>query len=408
MPNEKYQPTTLAEAIDFKITLMASSNNQRITIDKDSGKLRGMKEFHFRRHGRDLRPRAFGEIKFAELTQSNIDLFIADLTTIRGYKNRTVNQYLGFLRDIMQRAYNDGVIAHDFMANKHNLPCDDESIADPFTVNEIQRLLSKMKKEQYPVETALIQLNICTGLRISELFAISREHINLIEKTLTVQYAVVEKAYKIPKTKCSKRTIPLNQQAIEAIQVLMAHTEKRSATSLLIDTKDRSKPRKVELHLLALNSRTKQFYVDDQDFRDRFFKQHCQECGVRYRPPSQLRHTYASQMITAGMPIAVIARNMGHVDVDMVTKRYAKIIDQNISPAHVKRCEDIFFEMTQPEGYVTPQPSHRHNEWDEEEQALVRQYRQMNVQAQMAGMRVTLAFTQHPPIHFSSRHEIDR
>ncbi len=40
MTNEKYQPTTLAEAIDFKLTLMASSNNQRITIDKDSGKLR--------------------------------------------------------------------------------------------------------------------------------------------------------------------------------------------------------------------------------------------------------------------------------------------------------------------------------------------------------------------------------
>ncbi|MDD2341369.1 MAG: site-specific integrase [Tolumonas sp.] len=390
MTNEKYQPTTLAEAIDFKLTLMASSNNQRITIDKDSGKLRGMKEFHFRRRVRDLHPRAFGEIKFAELTQSNIDLFIADLTTIRHYANSTVNQYLGFLRDIMQRAYNDGVIAHDFMANKRNLPRDDESIADPFTVNEIQRLLSK--KEQYPVETALIQLNICTGLRLSELFAISREHINLIEKTLTVQYAVVEKAYKIPKTKCSKRTIPLNQQAIEAIQVLMAHTEKRSATSLLIDSNDRSKPRKVALHLLALNTQTKQFYVDDQDFRDRFFKQHCQECGVRYRPPSQLRHTYASQMITAGMPIAMIARNMGHVDVEMVTKRYAKIIDQNISPAHVKRCDDIFFEMTQPVGYVTPKPSHKHNELDEEEQALVRQYRQMNVKAQKNGLRVTLTF----------------
>lgn len=391
MPNEKYQPTTLAEAIDFKITLMASSNNQRVTIKKACGKLRAMKQFYFRRHGRDLRLRAFGEIKFAELTQSNIDLFIADLTTVRHYANSTVNQYLGFLRDITQRAYKDGVIAHDFMANKHNLPRDEESIADPFTVNEIQLLLSK--KAQYPVETALIQLNICTGLRISELFAISREHINLIEKTLTVQYAVVEKAYKIPKTKGSKRTIPLNQQAIEAILVLMAHTEKRPATSLLIDTNDRSKPRNVELHLLALDTRTKQFYVDDQDFRDRFFKQHCQDCGVRYRPPSQLRHTYASQMITAGMPIAMIARNMGHVDVDMVTKRYGKIIDQNISPAHVKRCDDIFFEMTQPVGYVTPKPSHKHNELDEEEQALIIQHRQMKMQAQSIGRRVTLAFT---------------
>jgi integrase len=369
MTNEKYQPKTLAEAIDFKITLMASSNNQSITIKIDSRKLRAMKQFHFRRHVRDRHPRAFGEVKFAELTQSNIDLFIADLTTIRHYENSTVNQYLGFLRDITQRAYKDGVIAHDFMVNKHNLPRDDGSIADPFTVNEIQRLLSK--KEQYPVETALIQLNICTGLRISELFAISREHINLIEKTLTVQYAVVEKAYKVPKTKGSKRTIPLNQQAIEAIQVLMAHTEKRSATSLLIDTNDRSKPRKVELHLLALDARTKHFYVDDQEFRDRFFKQHCQDCGVRYRPPSQLRHTYASQMITAGMPIAMIARNMGHVDVEMVTKRYAKIIDQN----------------------VTPKPSHKHNELDEEEQALVIQHRQMKMQAQSIGMRVTLAIT---------------
>jgi integrase len=38
-----------------------------------------------------------------------------------------------------------------------------------------------------------------------------------------------------------------------------------------------------------------------------------------------LRHTYASLCVMAGMPLMVLARNLGHVDVTMVTRHYGHL-----------------------------------------------------------------------------------
>lgn len=48
--------------------------------------------------------------------------------------------------------------------------------------------------------------------------------------------------------------------------------------------------------------------------------------GARYRRPYQTRHTYASMMLTAGEPLGWVANQMGHSDLSMLARVYARWI----------------------------------------------------------------------------------
>ena len=50
------------------------------------------------------------------------------------------------------------------------------------------------------------------------------------------------------------------------------------------------------------------------------------KAGVRYRRPYQTRHTYASMMLTAGEPLGWVAGQMGHSDLNMLGRVYARWI----------------------------------------------------------------------------------
>jgi len=50
--------------------------------------------------------------------------------------------------------------------------------------------------------------------------------------------------------------------------------------------------------------------------------------GVRYRRPYQMRHTYASTLLSAGEPILYVANQLGHKDWSMVVKVYGRWLPQ--------------------------------------------------------------------------------
>ncbi len=53
------------------------------------------------------------------------------------------------------------------------------------------------------------------------------------------------------------------------------------------------------------------------------------QAGVRYRNPYQTRHTYASMLLSNGENIMWVAKQLGHVNVEMVIRTYGKWIPDN-------------------------------------------------------------------------------
>lgn len=53
------------------------------------------------------------------------------------------------------------------------------------------------------------------------------------------------------------------------------------------------------------------------------------KAGVRYRNPYQTRHTYASMMLSAGENLAWVSNQMGHSDVLITARTYARWISND-------------------------------------------------------------------------------
>jgi integrase len=77
------------------------------------------------------------------------------------------------------------------------------------------------------------------------------------------------------------------------------------------------------------NPRTGDAWETDAQIRKTSWRHILKKAGVRYRNPYQTRHTYASTLLSAGENPWWVAKQMGHVDVEMVFRHYGKWIPTN-------------------------------------------------------------------------------
>jgi site-specific recombinase XerD len=142
----------------------------------------------------------------------------------------------------------------------------------------------------------LLELEIAlqTGLRKSEQYRVERSHVNLERCILTV-----------PTSKHGEtRHVPLNDVAIEAFKKLFA----RSVMSDFAFVAKRSEER-------LLNNK-------------HWFEDAVHEAGIRDFTWHDLRHTFASRLVMAGVDLRSVQELMGHKTIQM-TCRYA-----HLAPAH--------------------------------------------------------------------------
>ncbi|MFV2069466.1 MAG: hypothetical protein ACC645_21080, partial [Pirellulales bacterium] len=74
--------------------------------------------------------------------------------------------------------------------------------------------------------------------------------------------------------------------------------------------------------------------LDHANYRNRHFRQLCKAAGItpakraddstRIRTPKDLRDTYASQRLTAGVQLGYVSHQLGHSDVSVTARHYAR------------------------------------------------------------------------------------
>lgn len=78
--------------------------------------------------------------------------------------------------------------------------------------------------------------------------------------------------------------------------------------------------------MIFRDPRTGKPWDGDEAIRQGPWKSAIKKSGARYRRPYQTRHTYASMMLTAGEPLGWVANQMGHSDLSMLARVYARWI----------------------------------------------------------------------------------
>lgn len=250
-----------------------------------------------------------GDLRLTDLEPRHI----RDLIRAMPGKQKTVNNVLLPLRGILKRAKNDDVIRDNPMdrveAAELLSPVQKRSEyeVDPFSAEEITALLEACHRLFGENARNLLQFHAYTGVRTGELFGLEWEQLSVDQ--VRIDRAVVHAKPALTKTSAGRRDIPLTPMAAEAIRRQKAITGLQGGR--------------------VFYAMGKEFWPYDywRHYSDPF-KRACQLAGVRYRNPYQMRHTFASQMLSGGEHPLRVSTWLGHEDATMVLKVYGKWIEQ--------------------------------------------------------------------------------
>ncbi len=239
----------------------------------------------------------------------------------RKYSNKSINEFLIILRAVFKRAIRDGIIARDPMDGIENLTVTNKE-PNPLSKAEIKKLNITFTDCLSGKKSVL--LNIMTGLRISELLALGWGDINWQRRELYVRRARVLNDYKTPKTPGSVRTVELNKLAITLLKEQFELTGSKRARTVTVLQEDSKTWIKQKIRFVFYNSDTNQPFLNAKQFSKTFFTPFLKKAEIQHRGVGQLRHTYASQNLTAGISKEWIAGQMGHTGTHMIDKHYGR------------------------------------------------------------------------------------
>lgn len=248
---------------------------------------------------------AFGAIPIKDLSPITIRNWITGLTITL----KTVRNILTPLRNMLDHALNDGIIDKNpldklvlsKLINRKTSKSNWE--VDPFDRQEIKAILAQSTGQA----RNLFQFAFFTGLRTSELIALEWSDIDWLKNIVMVSHAVVLKQKKSTKTKAGCREVLLLPPALKALKNQKEFTLMNGGR-------------------IFYNPRTNTPWETDGQIRKTCWRYILKKAGVRYRNPYQTRHTYASMMLSAGENYLWVAKQMGHVDTEMIIKHYGRWI----------------------------------------------------------------------------------
>lgn len=257
------------------------------------------------------RMRYWDGVPLADVTPSKL----RDWISAMGVTAKRARNLLTPLRSVLEDALNDELIEFnpfDRIALGKLLRQTtkaSEYEVDPFTAAEREQLLATARADERP----LLQFWFHTGLRPGELMALRWPKIDGVGHRARIDANLVSGNEVAPKTEAGIRDVELDAAAIAALAA------QKAATFLAGG------------HVWH-NPRTGAPWETDAQIRKTLWEPLLKRAGVRHRNPYQVRHTYASGLLTEGHNPWYVAQQLGHVDVQMVFKVYGKFI-----PADYKR-----------------------------------------------------------------------
>lgn len=191
---------------------------------------------------------------------------------------------------------------------------EDEEDIDPFSAAEIEAILPHLE----PEVANMVEFWVWSGPREGEVIALTWPDIDFDRGTAKISRAARGDRRKAPKTRAGRRVVKLLPPALEALKRQKAYT-RLLHKEVFMDPGTRPRGNDKAEH------RPPQVWRNDKQIRVRW-EAACAAAGVRYRPPKQLRHTYATWMLMAREDPLWVSRQMGHRDVSITLKVYVKYI----------------------------------------------------------------------------------
>ena len=263
----------------------------------------------------------FGHLSLTALTWSHIKQWIRS----HNWSRKTENNVLSVFRRALNDALENELIDHHPMVERNirrrkargsTASTSDE--IDPFSHEERTALIGAATGQL----KNLVQFGFWTGMRLSELFALNWDNVDYENGRIHVCGAITRysKGIESTKTEAGERYVELLPAALSALKDQEQYT---------CDNGEE----------IFQNGFTGKRWVSDEVLRKGQWTTLCRRAGVRYRPPGQLRHTFASMTLMAGEAPQWVARQLGHTDWTFTAKVYYRWIPADKGDAGKKVVE---------------------------------------------------------------------
>ena len=191
---------------------------------------------------------------------------------------------------------------------------------DPLTLDEANKIIAELYSTTHwpsSIYAAFFEFAFFTGMRPQEIIALRWDAVDKVKRQVHVCRAIAQGMIK-ERTKTKKnRYVLLNDRALHALEFAEKYAERRKAGSGSIkDFPYVFPPSKISQHIKQTSDLHKQWGPALERLK------------VRYRPPYNCRHTYATICIMSGMNPAFIAQQLGH-SVQMLLSTYARWLNSS-------------------------------------------------------------------------------
>jgi len=245
-----------------------------------------------------------GKTHLEEVTKNDLEMFIEHeqdrglmLSTVRT-RLHCANAFLGYLIEA-------GIVNTDVLARRIRLK-KPEALPRAMDPDDVKQFLSVIDD---PKDRAMITVLLRTGMRIGELLNTKMNDLHLKDRRIDI--------YEGAKNRIG-RVVYLSDDAVVALEAWI-------------------KMRDVEHDFLFYAQGSKSMAYSTARL---IFEKYLMKAGLTHKGYSlhALRHTFASELLNAGMRIECLQPLMGHTSLD-VTRRYARLTDKT-------REEEYFRAMT--------------------------------------------------------------
>lgn len=260
-----------------------------------------------------------GNCKASEVDYQLVIRFIDKLRKEKK-SNKTINNNIVLLKSIFNYAINNDILVKNPIEKVKKLQ--NKQIEMNFLkLDDIKLLLEKCKTEKkYTRYYPLLYTAIFTGMRRGEILALTWHDVDFKHKTIRVNKSVYKNTVVDPKTLASNRKVDMTN---ELCQVLQEHKKNRNKVTTLVFPNKEGK------------------FMDPDNLVERFFKKLTGDCGLYSIRWHDLRHTYVSLLIAAGVPIKYIQSQVGHSSIQVTMDRYGHLLP-DVNTQAVSALESLF------------------------------------------------------------------
>ncbi len=236
---------------------------------------------------------SLGRKEIEEVTRADLEAFV-EHEQDRGLKIRSVRTYLSHAHAFLNFLIEEEILSAEILRKRIwlRLPQDLPRAIDP---DDVERLLSVIAHSR---DRALILVLLRTGMRIGELLETKVSDVNLKERTITIWQGVKNRR---------ARVVYFSDDARDALRQWLEHRDATKGYLFHPEWGERMSYGGARYIFVK--------YLRAAGLSHRGYTLHC------------LRHTFASEMLNAGMRLESLQQILGHDCIEM-TRRYARLTDK--------------------------------------------------------------------------------